>query len=156
MSRIGKQPINIPSGVELKVADGVITVKGPKGQLTQDLHRLVKLEQKDNEVFVTVGDQENKQQRSLWGLYQRLISNMVLGVTEGFSKKLEVNGVGFKVVLQGKNLNFQLGYSHPIDFTIPEGIEATVEKNVITITGSDKQLVGQTAEITNTRQGNVD
>ncbi|NUM25026.1 MAG: 50S ribosomal protein L6 [Candidatus Buchananbacteria bacterium] len=145
MSRIGKQPITIPEGVEVKITNDLITVKGPKGQLTQTGNSLVKVEQKDNELLVTVNDPENKQQKSLWGLYQRLIANMVAGVTQGFSKKLEINGVGYKVALQGKHLNFQLGYSHPIDFPIPEGIEATVEKNVITISGSNKQLVGQTA-----------
>ena len=145
MSRIGKQPIVIPSGVDIKIADGLVTVKGPKGQLTQALNRQVNIAQNDNQVTVTVKNTEDKLQRSLWGLYQRLITNMVVGVTQGFSKKLEVNGVGYKAAVQGKNLHLQLGYSHPVEFNIPEGIEITVEKNLITVAGMDKQLVGQTA-----------
>ncbi len=145
MSRIGKQFITIPNGVEVKLADGIITVKGPKGQLTSELNPKVNVTQQDNELKVSVKKADDKSQRSLWGLYQRLITNMITGVTQGFSKKLEINGVGYRVALQGKNLVFQLGYSHPIDFNIPEGIEISVEKNIITVAGADKQLVGQTA-----------
>ncbi len=145
MSRIGKQFITIPNGVEVKLADGIITVKGPKGQLTSELNPKVNVTQQDNELKVSVKKADDKSQRSLWGLYQRLITNMITGVTQGFSKKLEINGVGYRVALQGKNLVFQLGYSHPIDFNIPVGIEISVEKNIITVAGADKQLVGQTA-----------
>jgi len=145
MSRIGKQPIIIPSNVNITLTDKDIIVKGPKGELTQALHKLVKIEKTDSEIIVKVGDPEEKNQRALWGLYRRLINNMVIGVTDGYSRQLEVNGVGFKAVMVGKVLNLALGFSHPINFDPPKGIEISVEKNIITISGFDKQLVGQTA-----------
>jgi large subunit ribosomal protein L6 len=145
MSRIGKQPIKIPAGVTVAFNDTEVTVKGPKGELKQSLHPAVKLSQEDDILTVNVNDPEEKSQRSLWGLFERLITNMVTGVSEGFSKKLEINGVGYKAILNGKVLNLSLGYSHPIDFQIPEGITIEVDKNVVTITGIDKQVVGQTA-----------
>ena len=145
MSRIGKQPIIIPDGVEVKIDNGLVTVKGAKGELSEQIHEHVILEQKDKEILVTVKDPEEKFQKALWGLSQRLIVNMVKGVTEGYSKVLEVNGVGYKSEVKGKILNLQLGFSHPIDYSFPEGIEITAEKNVITVTGSSKQKVGQTA-----------
>lgn len=153
MSRIGKQPINIPDGVEVKIEDGQIIVKGPKGELSQEVHRLVNIEKKENKLLVTVKNPEEKKQRSLWGLFRRLIDNMVIGVTDGFSKQLEVNGVGYKAAAQGDVLNLQLGYSHPINYKIPEGIDIKVEKNVITVSGISKHLVGQTsAEIRSKRK----
>lgn len=145
MSRIGKQPINIPDGVEVKQDQDKIIVKGPKGELSQDLHRSVVIDQKDNQLTVTVKNPEEKKQKSLWGLFRQLISNMVDGVTEGFSKQLEINGVGYKAVVSGQILNLNLGYSHPIDYKIPAGIDITVDKNIITVSGISKQLVGQTA-----------
>jgi len=145
MSRIGRQPIIIPEAVEAKIDTGKITVKGPKGELSQDIHRWVKIEQKDDQVVVSVKNPEEKKQRSLWGLFRRLVDNMVTGVSEGFSKQLEVNGVGYKAEVQGDILNLQLGYSHPIEYKISKGIEINVEKNIITVSGIDKQQVGQTA-----------
>lgn len=145
MSRIGKQPINIPEGVEIKIDQDKINVKGPKGELSQDVHRLVKVEQKENELIVSVKNPAEKFQKSLWGLFRRLIANMVAGVTDGFSKQLEVNGVGYKAEVKGDVLHLQLGYSHPIEYKIPEGTEIGVEKNIITVAGIDKQLIGQTA-----------
>ncbi len=145
MSRIGKQPIDIVSGVEVDLQDDKITVKGPKGQLVQVLHPKVKVEIKDNQILVSVEKPEIKEERSLWGLFRKLISNMVEGVTEGFEKKLEVNGVGYKVALKGDGLFLNLGYSHPIDFKLPEGITAAIEGNIITISGIDKQSVGEIA-----------
>jgi large subunit ribosomal protein L6 len=145
MSRIGKKPIEIPAGVEVKLNGSVLSVKGPKGELTQQVHPSVTIEQKGTEVHVTVKDPEDKQERSLWGLFRKLISNMVVGVTQGFSKQLEINGVGFRAELKGTNLHLQLGFSHPIDYKIPQGIEIKVEKNLLTVSGFDRQLVGQTA-----------
>ena len=145
MSRIGKLPINIPNGVTITIDNGVLTVQGPKGTLKQALHPQVIIEQADNQLTVNVKNADNKSQRSLWGLFRRLIDNMVVGVTEGFSKKLEINGVGFKAAVSGRNLLLQLGYSHPIDYAMPEGIDIVVEKNVVTVSGIDKQVVGQTA-----------
>lgn len=145
MSRIGNQIIVIPKGVEAIINGNNVTIKGPKGELTQDIHEHVIINQKDNEIKVAVKNKEEKFQKSLWGLSQRLIQNMVIGVSEGFSKKLEVNGVGYKAEVRGKVLHLNLGHSHPIDYDFPEGIDISVEKNAITITGIDKQKVGQTA-----------
>jgi large subunit ribosomal protein L6 len=145
MSRVGKKPIAIPSGVEVKIDDDKISVKGPKGTLEQEIHPLVTVAMEDNEVRVSVGDEEDVRQRALWGLFVRLIGNMVAGVTEGFEKKLEVNGVGYKVAMQGKTLKLDVGYSHSVEFDAPEGIELSVDKNVITVSGIDKQKVGEAA-----------
>ena len=145
MSRIGKQIITIPAGVTVTMDGQVVNVKGPKGQLSHTLHPRVKATMQDNTVSVTVMDETEKFDRSLWGLSQRLISNMVIGVTTGYEKKLELNGVGFKVALAGNGLALSLGFSHPVTFDIPTGISAQVEKNVITLSGTDKQLVGETA-----------
>jgi len=145
MSRIGKQPVIIPKTVEIKIDAGKITVKGPRGELSQDIHRWVMIEQKDGQIVVSVQNSEEKKQRSLWGLFRRLVANMVIGVSEGFSKQLEINGVGYKAAVQGDILNLQLGYSHPIEYKIPEGIEINVEKNIVTVFGIDKQQVGQAA-----------
>ncbi|OGY52489.1 MAG: 50S ribosomal protein L6 [Candidatus Buchananbacteria bacterium RIFCSPLOWO2_01_FULL_56_15] len=145
MSRIGKQPIAIPDSVTVTIANGLVAVKGPKGELSQQLHPLVSVAQTGSELNVSVGNANDKKQRSLWGLWRKLIANMVTGVTEGFSKQLEINGVGYKAVLQGDKLVITVGYSHPVEYSLPEGLTAKVEKNLITISGADKQLVGQAA-----------
>jgi large subunit ribosomal protein L6 len=145
MSRVGKKPIAIPSGVEVKIDDKKVSVKGPKGSLEQEIHPLVTVTMEDGEIRVGVSDEEDVRQRALWGLFVRLISNMVTGVTEGFERKLEVNGVGYKVAMQGKALKLDVGYSHSVEFNPPEGIELAVEKNVITVSGIDKQQVGEAA-----------
>jgi large subunit ribosomal protein L6 len=145
MSRIGKKPITIPANIEIKIANDSISIKGPKGELIQNIHPLVKVEKKDQEIIVNVINPDNKQQRSLWGLFNRLIQNMIIGVTQGFEKKLEVIGIGFRVNLQGQKLILNLGFSHPVEFVLPKGIAAAVDKNTITITGIDKYLVGEIA-----------
>lgn len=145
MSRIGKQLIEIPNGVELTVTDGLVKAKSSKGELTWQLPKEVSLHIEGNQANLTVENPEDNSQNVLWGTNASLVSNMVQGVHEGFSKQLEVNGVGYKVALSGKKLTLNLGYSHPIDFELPEGIEANVEKNLITISGIDKQKVGQVA-----------
>lgn len=145
MSRIGKQPITIPDGVTVTITDGRVTIKGPNGELSQQIHPLVSVAQAGSELAVSVGNAADKKQRSLWGLWRKLIANMVAGVTEGFSKQLEINGVGYKAVLQGDKLVITVGYSHPIEYPLPTGLTAKVEKNLITISGADKQLVGQAA-----------
>jgi large subunit ribosomal protein L6 len=145
MSRLGKLPVQIPSGVEAKIEGNLITVKGPKGELKQELNDLVNVELKENEIVVSVNDSSNKKQKAFWGLYRSLINNMVTGVTAGFEKKLEVNGVGYKVAAQGQKLTLNVGFSHPVEKIMPEGITATVEGNVITIAGYDKQSVGEVA-----------
>lgn len=145
MSRIGKKPIVLPAGVTAEVAGGVLTVAGPKGKLSLPVHSDVQLDLAPEAITVSVPKPEVKQQKALWGLFRALVQNLVTGVTTGFEKKLEVNGVGFKVAVTGKNLQMQLGFSHPVDVVIPSDLEVTVEKNVITVKGSDKQKVGQFA-----------
>jgi len=145
MSRIGKQPILIPAGVDVTIENGVITVKGAKGMLTQKIHPVVTVTKNDSLLHVNVADPEQKDHRALWGLFQRLIANMVAGVTKGFEKQLEVNGVGYKVALSGKKLTLHLGFSHPIDIMLPDGVDDKIEKNVITLSSIDKQLVGEIA-----------
>jgi large subunit ribosomal protein L6 len=145
MSRLGKMPINMPEGVEAKIEAKKIIIKGPKGELSQDLSDLVVLEIKEKEIIVSVKNEKNKKERAFWGLFRSLINNMVLGVTLGFEKKLEVNGVGYRVALSAKKIVLNVGYSHPVEFELPEGINALVEGNIITISGIDKQLVGEVA-----------
>jgi large subunit ribosomal protein L6 len=143
MSRVGKKQINIPSGVEVKIDNGLITVKGPKGSLQQELHKAVTVKIEGDLVTVNVTNENNKQERSLWGLFASLIINMIEGVTEGFSKELEINGVGFKAAVAGKKLNLNVGFSHPVEYDVPEGIDIKVEGNKISVFGIDKQLVGE-------------
>ena len=135
----------IPAGVEVKLDGATIAVKGPKGQLSLTLDSRVKVAIEGAELTVTVNDPENVKQRALWGLSRRLIENLVVGVTKGYEKKLEVNGVGFKVNLAGKILKLDVGFSHEVDFPVPEGVTVAVDKNLITVTGIDKQKVGETA-----------
>lgn len=145
MSRIGKQPIDIPDNVQINIKDDIIEVSGPKGKLSEKLVPGVDVNKKDNQILVGVKKPDDKFQRSKWGLQRSLINNLVIGVTDGFSKQLEVNGVGYKVALQGKKLVLNVGYSHSVDYLLPEEIEANVKKNIITISGLNKQLVGQIA-----------
>jgi large subunit ribosomal protein L6 len=141
MSRIGKKPIGIPDKVEVKVNGSTVEVKGPKGQLSYTFRSEVKIEQAGKELNVTPAN-ETTTARALWGLSRTLLGNMVTGVTTGFIKSLEFNGVGYKAAVSGTTLTLNLGYSHPIEYTLPKGIEAKVNKNVIEIHGSDKELVG--------------
>lgn len=145
MSRIGKKPVTIPSGVTPELKGSTFQVKGPKGNLQIEIHPKVKVSINGNEVLVDVDKKEDKKEKALWGLTRALIQNLVTGVTEGYGKKLEVNGVGFKVATQGKKLVMSLGFSHPVEVEVPGDIEVVVDKNVITITGADKQKVGQFA-----------
>ena len=145
MSRIGKMPVVIPQGVTVDIQPGnVVTVKGPKGELKRELDHEMTLEQKDNEIIVTRPD-DLKRHTALHGLTRALLHNMVVGVTDGFTKTLEINGVGYRAQKQGKKLVLSLGYSHPIEMEDPEGLESTVEGNKIIIKGIDKQAVGQYA-----------
>lgn len=145
MSRIGKQTIQIPSGVSVEVNNGMIVVIGPKGSLERSLDSRISLIVRDNTVCVEVQHPEEKKERSLWGAYAAHIKNMIKGVVEGFKKQLEINGVGYRVAMQGKDLKLEIGFSHPVIFEIPKGISATVEKNIITVEGADKELLGDTA-----------
>lgn len=145
MSRIGKKSIEIPSDVEVKLTVDLISVKGPKGELNQKIHPDVRVEKKDNQILVNIADVNDVDQRALWGLFSRLIQNMIIGVTRGYEKKMEVVGVGFRVALSGNKLVLNLGFSHQVEFLLPTGIKAEVDKNIITLSGIDKQLVGETA-----------
>jgi large subunit ribosomal protein L6 len=139
MSRIGKKPIVIPSGVKVEKTASVLKVSGTKGNLEVALHPQVNITVSEKEVLVDIANKEAKKERALWGLYRSLIYNMVEGVTKGFEKKLEVNGVGFKVAAQAGKLVMSLGFSHPVEVVIPKDLQVAVEKNVITITGADKR-----------------
>ncbi|ABK82725.1 50S ribosomal protein L6 [Campylobacter fetus] len=144
MSRIGKQPISIPNGLDVSLKGSVLVFK--KGNNTKELDTKgnVNIEVKDgNIIFTSKGD--DRQSRAYWGTYRALANNVVVGLTTGFTKQLEINGVGYKAAAKGKVLELALGFSHPINYELPEGIEISVEKNIITIKGSDKQVVGQVA-----------
>ncbi len=144
MSRIGKLPIKIPSGVTITVDTDNITVAGPKGTLKQFTVPGISVAQEDDVLKVTRVNDE-PQNRAKHGLMRALLNNMVVGVSQGFSKKLEINGVGYRVALQGSNLKFNLGFSHDVMYALPPEITAAVEQNTITITGISKQQVGQVA-----------
>ena len=146
MSRIGKQPIAIPAGVEVKLAgENEITVKGPNGTLTRTLHRDMIIKQEGAEIIVE-RPSDDKKHRSLHGLTRTLVNNMVIGVTQGFVKELQINGVGYRAALQGKTLNLTLGYSHPVEYVPAEGITLEVPApNRILVKGANKELVGATA-----------
>ena len=144
MSRIGKLPIAIPQGVEIKIEDRTIKVKGPKGELSFDFGYKVGVTVREGEIVVEQKE-ATKQGRSMWGTARAMISNLVVGVTEGFEKKLELNGVGYKMAVQGNKLNLHLGYSHPINKDIPQGLEVSVEKETLTIKGANKHMVGEFA-----------
>src|SRR3990167_1818542 len=122
MSRIGKKPIIIPVGVTCFLAAGAVDIKGPKGELTVKLPPKVKAVQSGSEINVTVANSANSRQESFWGLGRTLLANAIIGVTEGFSKKLEINGVGYKAALKGRDLNLSLGFSHPVEVKAPAGI----------------------------------
>lgn len=146
MSRIGKQPVVIPNGVTVTVTpDNVVTVKGSKGQLTKAMHKDMKIAVEDNQVVVT-RPSDDKNHRALHGLTRALINNMVIGVTEGFTKTLELVGVGYRAQLKGKKLTLSLGYSHPVEIDAVEGITyETPDANTIFVKGVDKELVGAVA-----------
>jgi len=144
MSRVGKKPIEIEEKVKITYADKVLSVQGEKGTLTRTIHPDVHLGIDDKLITVSI-DRTDKKARALWGMTRALIANMVTGVSKGFERALEINGIGYRAELKGKTIEFNLGYSHSIDFPLPEGIIATVEKNMIKLSGIDKELLGYTA-----------
>lgn len=145
MSRVGKKEITIPAKTSVDYKDRILVVKGEKGTLTRTIHPAVDLEIADNTIFVKI-ENEDRKNRSLQGLTRSLVANMVDGVSKGFERVLEIHGIGYRAEMKGKSIVLNLGYSHPIDFPLPEGIDATVDKNnVIRLTGIDKERVGQTA-----------
>ena len=145
MSRIGKQPIVIPPKVKVAVSGQKVSVEGPKGKLNLELHRRTSLKV-DGDKIVVSREGDDAEAKAMHGLSRALVNNMVKGVSEGFVKKLEIQGVGFKAAVQGKMVNLSLGYSHPINYPIPDQIKVTVEENTkLTIEGPDKQVVGKVA-----------
>jgi len=145
MSRIGKVPVAIPAGVSAEVANGVLSVKGPKGTLTLTLRDEISYVVEEGRILVRPAN-ESKTARAFWGMQRTLVNNLVTGVTQGYTKVLEITGVGYRANAQGKNLKLQLGYSHDVDFAVPEGIEIkTPDNTTIEISGIDKQKVGQVA-----------
>jgi large subunit ribosomal protein L6 len=144
MSRIGKKPIAIPSGIEVKIDGTKVVVKKANNQKELETFGRVGIAVEDNNlVFTRTG--EDKQASAFWGTYRALANNIIMGLDKGFEKKLEINGVGYRAAVKGKVLELQLGFSHPINYDIPDGLNIAVDKNVITINGADKQQVGQVA-----------
>jgi large subunit ribosomal protein L6 len=145
MSRIGKVPVAIPGGVTADIADGTLTVKGPKGTLSLRMRDEISYVIDGASIFVKPAN-ATKQARSFWGMQRTLVDNLVTGVTQGYTKVLEITGVGYRANLQGNNLKLQLGYSHDVDYAVPEGIEIkTPDNTTVEISGIDKQKVGQVA-----------
>lgn len=144
MSRIGKQPIPLPSGVTFTITGRDVTVKGPKGELKHRLHHTMSVSQEEANLVCAVA-KTSKESSALWGTTRAIIAGMVTGVSEGFSKKLEMQGVGYRAALKGKNLELSVGFSHTVPVVAPEGISFKVEKEVITVEGADKYMVGQVA-----------
>lgn len=145
MSRIGKKAITVPNGVTANIGDGQISVKGPKGTLTMPMVDDIKYEMVDGGISVQPAN-DTKRARSFWGMQRTMVQNLVTGVTEGFTKTLEITGVGYRATAQGKTLKLQLGYSHDVNFAVPEGIEIkTPDQTTVEINGIDKQKVGQVA-----------
>jgi large subunit ribosomal protein L6 len=145
MSRIGKKPVAIPGGVTATIDNGTLTVKGPKGTLAMGLSDLVEYKVEDSEISVKPAN-DSRQARAFWGMQRTLVSNLVEGVTDGFTKVLVIKGVGYRANAQGRNLKLQLGYSHDVDLPVPEGLEVkTPDQTTVEISGTDKQAVGQFA-----------
>ena len=144
-SRVAKRPVTVPSGVKVDVNNGQVIVTGPKGKLQETVSPLVDVAVDSDQVRITRRE-ETKQAKAMSGLYRSLIQNMVTGVSDGFVRVLEINGVGYRAEVKGSKLVLQLGYSNPVEFDIPKGIEAAVDKNTkVTVSGIDRQLVGETA-----------
>ncbi len=146
MSRLGKLPITIPSGVQVTPKETEVAFKGPKGEFVQALPPQVKVALEGTTLTVLAPASDSSEARALWGLARQLLQNAVTGVAQGFTKKLELSGIGFKAAVEGKDLVLNLGFSHPVRFAVPQGVAITVEKNnLITVTGASKQQVGQVA-----------
>ena len=144
MSRIGKRPILIPENVEVKIEGEIVRIRGPKGELQRTIRPEIKVELKENKIFVSP-QIKTKKTKAFWGLFRALLANMVKGVTEGFEKKLQLEGLGFRVTKEEEGLVLQVGFTHPVKIKTPEGIELSVEKKIITVSGIDIEKVSQTA-----------
>lgn len=142
MSRIGKKPIEIPDNVEIKIEGQRVIVRGPKGELQREIRPELKLDIKEGKIFITPA-KETKKTQAFWGLSRTLIFNMIKGVVDGYEKKLQIEGVGYRANLEGEDLVLQIGFSHPVKIKKPERINFLIEKNILTVSGIDKELVGQ-------------
>jgi len=155
MSRIGKKPIEIPKGVEVKIEGDLVKIKGPKGEIFQKIRPEIKIEIKEGKVFVLPRDEisttkgiaarQSKNTKAFWGLTRTLLANHIKGVVEGYEKKLQIEGLGYKAEKEGENLVLRVGFSHPVKVQPPAGINFSVDKNIITVSGINKELVGQIA-----------
>jgi len=144
MSRVGKKPISIPEGVEVKIEIDKVIIKGPKGELQKEVRPEIKVEVKDEKIFITPKI-KTKKTKAVWGLTRTLLFNTIKGVTEGYEEKLEIEGLGFKAFLEGEDLFLHVGFTHPVKIKTSQGIKFSVEKNIITVSGIDKELITQTA-----------
>jgi large subunit ribosomal protein L6 len=144
MSRVGKKPVTIPEKVKIQYKDRIITVTGEKGSLTSTVHPAIDLAIDDKIIQVTM-EKETRSNMALQGMVRSIVDNMLMGVSKGFEKSLEINGLGYRAEVKGNSIVFNLGYSHPSDFKLPEGVAASVEKSTVKLSGIDKQLIGQTA-----------
>ena len=144
MSRIGRQPIDIPAGVEVMIDEKIVTTKGPKGELKVKILKGLSVDKTDNKITVTQAVEDANTLKQ-FGLLRTLIANTIIGVSEGFTKELEINGVGYRATMKGNVLEMSLGFSHPIEYSAPEGVVVSVNQNIITVTGFDKQQVGEAA-----------
>lgn len=144
MSRVGKKPIEIPENVEVKIEGQKVIIKGLKGELSREIRPEIKVEVKGNQIFV-LPKEETKKTKAFWGLTRTLLANMIKGVTEGYEKKLEIEGLGFKALVEGEDLKLLVGFTHPVKIKVPQDIKFLVEKNVITVSGIDKEKVGLVA-----------
>jgi large subunit ribosomal protein L6 len=145
MSRVGKKPIPLPKDVHIEFKNHILTVKGPKGELSRNIHPWINVHIDNDQIALQVEEYNKKGLKSLHGLFRALVNNMVTGVTAGFEKTLEIVGVGYRVELSDRKTTFHLGYSHPVIYELPEGVNAKVEKAKITLSGIDKELLGKTA-----------
>lgn len=145
MSKIGKKSIVIPQGVSVEVTDGTVKIKGPKGEASVSLHRYIQTVVEGPELKVSVKNPEDRRQKAMWGTFRSLLQNAITGLVAPWEKKLEIQGVGYKATIAGNKLTLALGYSHPVEIMVPKGLEVKVEKNVLTVSGTDRQMVGQLA-----------
>ena len=141
MSRIGKKPIEIPKGVEVKIKKRKVTIKGLKGELSREIRPEIKVEVKEGKIFVSI-KRQTKQSKAFWGLTRALLANMVKGVVSGYEKKLEIHGLGYKANIDGEELVLSAGFTHLVKIKPPKGIKVSVERNIITVSGIDKEIVG--------------
>ena len=144
MSRIGKKPVAVPKGVNISIANGVVAVKGPKGELKRSVPTGVEVKASGTELTVTRAD-DSRENRAKHGMMRALVANMVKGVSEGFERRLEINGVGYRAEVSGQKLTMALGFSHPVNFELPKGISAKVDKNIVILMGIDREVLGETA-----------